>query len=121
MVAFNASKLNLPFMKYRLCAIVISLILVVSSLGLVFTKGLNLSVDFTGGLVLQIEFSSPVEVAQVRESLSSIGQGQAIIQAYDKNEVLIRFQAQDESVRREVLATLKKDFGGRFPLQICTF
>ena len=118
MVAFNASKLKIPFMKYRLYAIALSLILVVSSLGLVFTKGLNLSVDFTGGLVLQVEFSSPVEVADVRASLSSIGQGQAIIQAYDKNEVLIRFQAQDETVRREVLATLKKDFGGLKILKI---
>ncbi|MEN6380369.1 MAG: protein translocase subunit SecF [Synergistaceae bacterium] len=118
MVAFNASKLKLPFMKYRLYAIVISLVLVAASLGLIATKGLNLSVDFTGGLVLQVEFSSPVQVSDIRASLSEIGQGQAIIQAYDNNEVLIRFQAQDEEVRREVLETLKKDFGGLKILKI---
>lgn len=111
MVAFNASKLNLPFMKYRIYAIAISLVLMAASIGLIAAKGLNLSVDFTGGLVLQVEFSSPVQVAQIRSSLSSIGQGQAIIQAYDNNEILIRFQAQDEEVRRDVLETLKKDFG----------
>ena len=111
MVTFNASKLNLPFMKYRIYAIAISLILMIASLGLIATKGLNLSVDFTGGLVLQVEFTSPVQVADIRSSLSSIGQGQAIIQAYDNNEVLIRFQAEDEEVRRQVLDTLKKDFG----------
>ena len=111
MVTFNASKLNLPFMKYRIYAIAISLILMIASLGLIATKGLNLSVDFTGGLVLQVEFTSPVQVADIRSSLSSIGQGQAIIQAYDNNEVLIRFQAEDEDVRRQVLDTLKKDFG----------
>ncbi|HAJ93799.1 MAG TPA: protein translocase subunit SecF, partial [Synergistaceae bacterium] len=118
MVAFNASKLNLPFMKYRFYAIVISLILVAASLGLIATKGLNLSVDFTGGLVLQVEFSSPVQVSDIRASLSEIGQGQAIIQAYNNNEVLIRFQAQDEEVRRQVLETLKKDFGGLKILKI---
>ena len=118
MVAFNASKLNLPFMKYRFYAIVISLVLVAASLGLIATKGLNLSVVFTGGLVLQVEFSSQVQVSDIRASLSKIGQGQAIIQAYDKNEVLIRFQAQDEEVRREVLDTLKKDFGGLKILKI---
>ena len=111
MVAFNASKLNLPFMKYRMYAILISLVFVAVSIGLVAFKGLNLSVDFTGGLVLQVEFSSPAEVAEIRSSLSSIGQGQAIIQAYNKNEILIRFQAQDEEVRREVLEKLKNDFG----------
>ena len=118
MVAFNASKLNLPFMKYRIYAIVISLVLVAASLGLIASKGLNLSVDFTGGLVLQVEFSSPVQVSDIRASLSKIGQGQAVIQAYDNNEVLIRFQAQDEEVRREVLDTLKKDFGGLKILKI---
>ena len=105
-------------MKYRFYAIVISLVLVAASLGLIATKGLNLSVDFTGGLVLQVEFSSQVQVSDIRASLSKIGQGQAIIQAYDKNEVLIRFQAQDEEVRREVLDTLKKDFGGLKILKI---
>ena len=118
MVAFNASKLNLPFMKYRFYAIVISLVLVAASLGLIASRGLNLSVDFTGGLVLQVEFSSSVQVADIRASLSKIGQGQAVIQAYDNNEVLIRFQAQDEEVRREVLDTLKKDFGGLKILKI---
>lgn len=105
-------------MKYRLYAIVISLVLVAASLGLTATKGLNLSVDFTGGLVLQVEFSSQVQVSDIRASLSRIGQGQAIIQAYNNNEVLIRFQAQDEKIRREVLETLKKDFGGLKVLKI---
>jgi preprotein translocase subunit SecF len=118
MVAFNASKLNLPFMKYRMYAILISLVFVAFSIGLVAFKGLNLSVDFTGGLVLQVEFSSPAEVAEIRSSLSSIGQGQAIIQAYNKNEILIRFQAQDEEVRREVLEKLKNDFGDLKVLKI---
>lgn len=118
MATFNALKINFPFMKYRMQAIAISLILVVLSLGLVMTKGLNLSVDFTGGLVLQVSFSSPVDVAEIRTSLSNIGQGQAIIQAYDNNDVLIRFQAQDEEVRKQVLDTLKKDFGGLTILKI---
>ncbi len=118
MVTFNASKLNIPFMKYRFYSVAISLILMAASLGLIATRGLNLSVDFTGGLVLQVEFNSPVQVAEIRSSLSAVGQGQAIIQAYSSNEVLIRFQAEDEEVRREVLETLKKDFGGLKVLKI---
>ncbi len=105
-------------MKYRKACVGVSIILMLLSLGLLFTKGLNLSVDFTGGLVLQVKFEQPVEVAQIRESLSSIGQGQAIIQAYDNKDVLIRFQAQDEDVRRSVLDKLKKDFGGLTILKI---
>ena len=105
-------------MKYRKICVGASILLMLLSLGMLFTKGLNLSVDFTGGLVLQVKFEQPVEVAQIRESLSSIGQGQAIIQAYDNKDVLIRFQAQDEDVRRSVLDKLKKDFGGLTILKI---
>lgn len=118
MVAFDATKYKLPFMKYRYYAILISLILMAASLGLIATKGLNLSVDFTGGLVIQVEFSEPVQVSDVRASLSEIEHGQAIIQAYNEKEVLIRFQAQDEEVRKEVLDKLKKDFGGLKVLRI---
>ncbi len=118
MATFDASKLRIPFMKYRKICVGASILLMLLSLGMLFTKGLNLSVDFTGGLVLQVKFEQPVEVAQIRESLSSIGQGQAIIQAYDNKDVLIRFQAQDEDVRRSVLDKLKKDFGGLTILKI---
>ncbi len=118
MATFDASKLRIPFMKYRKAFVGVSIVLMLLSFGLLVTKGLNLSVDFTGGLVLQVKFEQQVEVAQIRESLSSVGQGQAIIQAYDNKDVLIRFQAQDEEVRRVVLDKLKKDFGGLTILKI---
>ena len=111
MATFDASKLNIHFMKYRKAWLAFSVICVIASLGMLMSRGLNLSVDFTGGLVLQVKFDNKVEVSAIRNSLSSIGQGQAIIQAFDNNVVLIRCQAQDEDVRRLVLDTLKKDFG----------
>ncbi|MEG1837053.1 MAG: protein translocase subunit SecF [Synergistaceae bacterium] len=111
MATFDASKLHISFMKYRKMWIVFSLLSVFLSLGLLFTKGLNLSVDFTGGLVLHVKFDKEVQVVDVRKSLSSVGQGQAVIQAFDGNEILIRCQEQSEEVRRVVLDTLKKDFG----------
>jgi len=118
MVTFDASKLNINFMKYRRIWIAISLSLMLVSAVLLLTKGLNLSVDFTGGLVLQVKFENSVDVADVRKSLSAIGQGQATIQAYDEKDILIRFQAEDEEVRRSVLETLKKDFGALTILKI---
>ncbi len=118
MATFDASKLNIHFMKYRKAWLVFSIICLVASLGVLMTRGLNLSVDFTGGLVLQVKFDNKIEVAKIRSSLSTIGQGQAIIQAYGDNDVLIRCQAQDEDVRRQVLDTLKKDFGSLTVMKI---
>lgn len=108
---FDTSKWHIPFMKYRKAALAISGALMVLSLVLVVTKGLNLSVDYTGGILLQVEFPAAVEVGQVREALSGAGQGQATIQAYSDRGVIVRFQAQTDQVRKQVLDALGQKFG----------
>ena len=108
---FDTSKWHIPFMKYRKVALAISGALMVLSLVLVVTKGLNLSVDYTGGILLQVEFPAAVEVGQVREALSGVGQGQATIQAYSDRGVIVRFQAQTDQVRKQVLDALGQKFG----------
>lgn len=118
MSTLNISKLNIRFMHFRRIWCAISLIAIIASLGFLFTKGLNLSVDFTGGLVLQVKFDKTVQVADVRKSLAEVGQGQAVIQAFDNAEVMIRCQEQEEEVRKVVLETLKKDFGNVTVLKI---
>lgn len=111
MATFDVSKMNLPFMKYRKIAMAVSLIAILISLGSLAVKGLNPSVDFTGGLVMQVKFEQPVEVGAVRSSLSSMGQGQAVIQAFGENDIMIRLQAETETVRKDVLAKLQQDMG----------
>ena len=118
MTTFNVSKMNLPFMKYRMAAIVLSAALVLSSLLLLAVKGLNYSVDFTGGMSMQIEFENPVEVAAVRETLSGIGQGQATIQAYDDQNVLVRYQGSDDALRRQIVSALEEGHGALTVRQI---
>lgn len=118
MVTFDASELNLPFMKYRKIAMGISLIAIVVSLGALFTKGLNPSVDFTGGLVLQVKFEESVEIGAVRSTLSQMGQGQAIIQALGDRDILIRLNAETEDVRKEVLSSLEKNLGALTILKV---
>ncbi len=111
MATFDASKLNLPFMKYRLTALVVSLVLVIGSLLLLGTKGVNFSVDFSGGVALQLEFESPVNVGDIRKTLSDMGKGQATIQAYDERNVLIRYQDTGDAVRKEMLSALEAKYG----------
>ncbi|MBR4401549.1 MAG: protein translocase subunit SecF [Synergistes sp.] len=111
MATFDASKLNFPFMKYRKILVSISLLCIIASAALLLTKGLNLGVDFTGGLVLQVKFDKPVDIAKVRSALSGIGQGNAMIQAFADDDVMLRFQAQEDQVRKDVLAALSSDVG----------
>ncbi len=111
MTFFDASKLNIPFIKYRKILIGISVVLILASAALLAVKGLNFGVDFTGGLVLQVEFEKPVDVGDVRAALAKIGQGGATIQAFDDKTVMLRFQAQDDEVRKAVLEAMSKEVG----------
>lgn len=118
MATFDASKLNLPFMKYRKIAMGISLVAILVSIGSLFVNGLNPSVDFTGGLVMHVKFEQPADVGAVRASLSNIGQGQAIIQAFSDHDIMIRLHAEAEDVRREALGKLQDDLGKLTVLRI---
>lgn len=111
MTFFDPTKTNIPFIQYRKILISISVVLIAASIALLATKGLNFGVDFTGGLVLQVEFEKPVDVGDVRAALAKIGHGSATIQAFDEKAILLRFQAQDDEVRKAVLAALGSDIG----------
>lgn len=111
MTTFDASKFNLPFMKYRKVAVCTSVALVLASFVMLAVKGLNYSVDFTGGVAMQIEFENPADVGEIRATLAEIGQGQATIQTYDEKNVLVRYQDSDDSLRRQILASLEENHG----------
>lgn len=111
MATFDASKLNLPFMKYRKVSIALSLALIIASFLFLATKGLNYSVDFTGGVSMQLKFVRSADVGGIRETLSAIGQGQAVIQAYDDRNVLIRYQSTEDDVRKDIVSSLEGRYG----------
>ncbi len=110
-MALFSKEWNIKFMKGRRIAMVLSVVLILASLGLLFTRGLNLGIDFTGGFQFQIEFPEGTEITAVREALAEVGQSQAVIQAYSDEGMIIRLKADSEDVRRDVLAQLKDSFG----------
>jgi preprotein translocase subunit SecF len=97
----------IDFMKHRKTALLVSLACVVLSLVLVFTKGLNLGIDFTGGNVVQVEFSANVAVGEIRDVLSSVGQGGAVIQSYSDTGVIIRISTIEDEARKVVVDALR--------------
>ncbi|MCF4152213.1 protein translocase subunit SecF [Dethiosulfovibrio sp. F2B] len=98
------------FMAFRKKAMFLSVVLILVSLGSLFSRGLNLGIDFTGGNLVQLEFGSPVEVGEVRDVLAGVGQGKAVIQAYSDKGVIIRMKADEEDARRDVLEALKAKY-----------
>jgi len=108
---FIKLKTNINFMKYRRLALLGSALLVLLSLVLLITRGLNFGIDFTGGMLLQLEFDSPVSVAEVRGSLDKIGFGGSVIQAYSEKGVLIRLKTDQESDQKKIVNSLREFLG----------
>lgn len=100
------------FMAFRRIALGISLVLVLGSLALFAFKGLNLGIDYTGGTLLQVEFPVAVNVQQAREVLATVGQEQAVIQAYSDTGMIIRLKAGDEKIGAQAREALRDKFNG---------
>ena len=82
---------NFDFMGLRKPAVVLSVLLLVVSVGSLFARGLNLGIDFTGGSIIEVGYEQPVELEPIRQALESGGFGDAIVQHFGSaSEVLIR-------------------------------
>ncbi|MGB9731133.1 MULTISPECIES: protein translocase subunit SecF [Calditerrivibrio] len=70
---------------------VISGALIVISLFLIFTKGLNLGIDFSGGTVIQLKYEKPADLDKLRKGIGDLKIGDVSIQNFgNPEEVLIR-------------------------------
>ncbi len=95
-------KTNISFMHYRKIFLATAAAFVLASLALVTLRGFNLGIDFTGGNMLQLEFPEKVEVGQVREAMSKVGYGSAVIQSYSDTGVIIRLQGSSDLTPNEL-------------------
>ncbi|MFC1483010.1 protein translocase subunit SecF [Candidatus Margulisiibacteriota bacterium] len=62
----------------------ISAVLVVVSLFLIFTQGLNLGIDFTGGVVVHLRFNEVQDISALRKSINDFGVTKEIVQSIGK-------------------------------------
>lgn len=94
-------KQNINFTSKFATASILSLALMVASLILIFTKGINFGVDFRGGAEVQIKFESGISVEQFRSDLSSTGFQISSVQSIGdlaENEYLIKVQATESNL-----------------------
>ena len=104
----NRGETNIDFQRVWRRTLVVSAVLVIASVGLLFTRGLDLGIDFEGGVSWEV--SAPgVSVSEARDTLSSVGEGGAKIQIVGSD--IIRVQGPEatpehEAEVRQVLADL---------------
>jgi preprotein translocase subunit SecF len=109
---FFKKRTTFRFMPLRSRWYAISGVLILASLVLLATRGLNLGIDFTGGAVLEVGFPQPADLDKVRSALASAGHPDATVQSFGSpRDVLVRLlprEGQDiAAVGQDVLAALK--------------
>ncbi|GLQ49641.1 protein translocase subunit SecF [Dyella flava] len=89
---------NVHFLGLRKVSIGIAILLMIASVALLATRGLNYGLDFTGGVSIETTYDKPVSVEDVRSALDKGGIENAVVQSVGgTRQVSIRFQPKDDS------------------------
>ncbi|CAA6808432.1 MAG: Protein-export membrane protein SecF (TC 3.A.5.1.1) [uncultured Sulfurovum sp.] len=80
---------------------IFSIILIVTALTLLFTKGLNYGIDFAGGTIIQVQYEGVAPIDKVREVVSKDPKyaGATITKFGSDSEIVIRTKQASKSVK----------------------
>ena len=73
---------NIPFLKWRNIAMVMSILLIIGSIALCAVRGFNLGIDFVGGQTVRVHFDRAVPIDEIRSKMASIGFADVTIQEF---------------------------------------
>ena len=99
------SNSKIDFLGWRKVSIALSLVLVICSIALITTRGLNYALDFTGGVLVEAAYEQPVEIGQVRDALEKGEIHNALVQSLGgTREVSIRLQPEGDQKDADKIA-----------------
>lgn len=103
------ANIALRFIGRRTVFFAFSVILIIASIGLFLSKGLNYGIDFKGGIQIEIKTpGGPANIKAMRSNLSSLGLGEISLQEFGSpDEVLIGVQAQEGGEKAQQAAVEK--------------
>jgi preprotein translocase subunit SecF len=82
---------NIKFLSIRWPMLALSVILMIASVALVATRGLNWGADFSGGQSIRVSFQQAPDVEQLRDRIEALGVGDVSLQeSGDGKQVTIR-------------------------------
>jgi preprotein translocase subunit SecF len=116
---FVPDRTTIPFLRYEHLGYVVSALLILVSLVLLPTKGLNLGIDFRGGILIEVRMPDQApDLGAMRATLGGLGLGEVALQEFgEPTDVLIRIERQtgDEAAQLAavdvVKAALAEGFG----------
>jgi len=101
----NFADSNIDFLGKRRITIVISLVLILISVALLATRGLNFGIDFTGGTLVEVGYPEAVELDPIRDQLDEAGFVGAQVQTFGTSrDVLIRLPPREDDPDQAALS-----------------
>ena len=98
LVRFIPTDTDIPFIKGRFAAFIISLLLMLGSAGAFFGMGLNFGIDFRGGTLIEIGTDGPADLGAIRTELDALQLGDVQVQEFGSDDaVLIRVETLDQA------------------------
>lgn len=109
MEIFNHNS-NVPFLGLRKVSIAIAALLMIASVVLMATKGLNYGLDFTGGVSVEVKYDRTVDIGEVRKALDQAGIENPVVQSLGgSRQVVIRLQPKDDQAEAGQSASARSD------------
>ncbi|GGA53254.1 protein translocase subunit SecD [Pelagibacterium lentulum] len=118
LLSFIPLEPKIPFMNWRKAGFIFSLVLLIGTVGLELTRGLNLGIDFTGGSAIELQaLEGDADIGDLRTRLGALGIGAVQVQEFGTpRDVLVRIGMQDgdESAQQvavsQVFAEVSEDY-----------
>ncbi|MEO3430288.1 protein translocase subunit SecF [Pelagibius sp. CAU 1746] len=107
-------ELNIGFIRRRALFLVFSMALMLGSVGVFLTQGLNLGVDFRGGILMEVRTPQPADLGELRSRLGGLGLGEVSLQQFgEPTDVLINIAKQegDEEQQIQAIEAVKEALG----------
>ena len=119
MEAFSTEKIY-DFMSKRFAFLGLSSFLIIASIVLLLTKGLNFGIDFVGGTIVQVKYEQTAPINQLRDILKETKYSNAVISEFGSpDEVVIRITGTSSDLTNDIADEMHKilEPSGKFEIR----
>lgn len=119
MEVFSTEKIY-DFMSKRFAFLGLSSFLIIASIVLLLTKGLNFGIDFVGGTIVQVKYEQTAPINQLRDILKETKYSNAVISEFGSpDEVVIRITGTSSDLTNDIADEMHKilEPSGKFEIR----
>jgi preprotein translocase subunit SecF len=89
---------------------ILSIVMVILSLGLIFTKGFNYGLDFAGGTLVQVHYQEKAPIDKIRKAITKnpAYENASVTYFGNENEIIIRTKTSSKSLGKDMGDTMRE-------------